>query len=105
MYYANNIDAVKDVLDQFDEDARAIKEAKELVTSQTLKADLSRHTWPDPLMEKVRHKLGEIPGRIGEELKTKLCSVMQRNLMYYRIKTISSVLSGTTSTIPEGMSP
>ncbi len=47
----------------------------------------------------------EIPGRIGEELKTKLGSVLQRNPGHDHIKTISSVLSGTTSTIPEGMSP
>ena len=57
------------------------------------------------LMEKVRNKLGEIPGRNGEELKTKLDSVLQRNPGYDRIKTISSVLSGTASTIPEGMGP
>ncbi len=42
VYYADNIDSLKDILNQFDEEeAKVIEESKKLVRSQTLRADLT----------------------------------------------------------------
>ena len=43
--------------------------------------------------------------KICEELKIKLDNVLKKNPGFERIKTIAGVISGTTSTLPEGMGP
>ena len=43
--------------------------------------------------------------KICEELKIKLDNVLKKNPGFERIKTITGVISGTTSTLPEGMGP
>ncbi len=96
------------------------------MTSQTLKSDLTfikahlafipvyitkleeqglQLTDAVGLMEKARSKLTEVPGNIGEELKAKLDSVLQKNPGYDRVKTITGVLNGTSNVFPEGMGP
>ena len=40
-----------------------------------------------------------------EELKIKLDNVLKKNPGFERIKTIAGVISGTTSTLPEGIRP
>ena len=57
------------------------------------------------LMEDALDKLSRIPGNYGEELKTKLDNVLKKNPGFDHIKSISKVLSGTSTTFPEGMSP
>ena len=54
------------------------------------------------LMEDALDKLSRIPGYYGEELKTKLDNVLKKNPGFDHIKSISKVLSGTSTTLPEG---
>ena len=127
MYYANNIDSVKDILKEFDEEeAKAIEESKKLVTCQSVRADLAfikthlaflphyitkleeqgmELTNAMKLMEDAWSKLAKIPGKVGEELKSKLTTVLKNNPGFDHIKTIAGLLSGTATTFPEGMGP
>ena len=57
------------------------------------------------LMEDALDKLFRIPGNYGEELNTTLDNVLKKNPGFDHIKSISKVLSGTSTTFPEGMSP
>ena len=96
------------------------------MTSQTVRADLAfirahlaflapyitrleeqgmQLTTAVDLMEEVQGKLANIPGEVGQVLKTKLDKVLEKNPGFGHIKAIAGVLSGTASTIPEGMGP
>ncbi len=127
MYYADNIDCLKDILDQFEEEeAKAIVKSKKLMRSQTMKANrvfikanlaFLPHHIANPeeqgmqltnamhLMEETRGKLDSIPGKTGEELSSKLDSVLKKTLGFDHIRTIAGVLSGAATTFPEGMGP
>ena len=49
--------------------------------------------------------MSRIPGNYGEELKTKLDNVLKKNPGFGHIKSILKVLSGASTTFPEGMNP
>ncbi len=57
------------------------------------------------LMEDARSKLDSVPGEAGKKLKTKMDSILEKNPGFCHIKHISGVLTGTTSTVPDGMAP
>ncbi len=87
MYYADDIDSLKDILNQFDDkEVKVIEESKKLVRSQTMKVNLAffkanlaflpHHiakleeqgmlmTNAMQLMKETRGKLARIPGKTG----------------------------------------
>ena len=98
MYYANNFDSHKDILDEFEEEeAKAIKETKKLLKSLNLRAYLAF----------IKANLSFLPHYITklEKQGIELTNAMQKIPGFDRIKSISKVLSGSSTTFPEGMSP
>jgi len=127
VYYAENLDAVKNVVEQLDpEDSVAIAESQEVLNSATLETELiyiSAHLAFLPtfiekleekgltldkavhLVEKAQAELDSIPGENSRVLSAKLKRVLENNPGFKLVQQLAAVLDGTCSTLPTGFSP
>lgn len=128
MFYANNLDKIKPVIDSFNlEEARSIEEAQEPCDKDSIKADLSfikahlsflpnsiQHleiaglTLAEALavVEDADQRIGLIPGPKGAFFKAKMNSVLKKNSALKLMQQVNDVLQGDeNSTVPQNMSP
>jgi len=127
IFYAQNYDAVKKVLDKLDpEQAISIEKAQDIIENASLQADLSYidanlSFLPDilkqleeqglslerslSLMKEAKTKVGEMQGEKGRLLKKKYDGVLARNPDLKILEQISNVLGGTMNILPEIITP